>query len=70
MVAQVGRQALFQQAAEHVGIPLAGHIEHLFGKFRCFVFSHLLWRALIRHIYLLVNGKTQSHERPGCGQQR
>ncbi|MND92788.1 hypothetical protein D3C80_849610 [compost metagenome] len=47
VIAQVGRQALFEQAAKHHRVPVACHIENLFGELRRFVVGHLLRVALI-----------------------
>ncbi|MNN83248.1 hypothetical protein D3C81_2002690 [compost metagenome] len=50
VIAQVGRQTAGKQAPEHVGIALAGTLEDLLGKGRCFVIGHGGGRGLGGHV--------------------
>ncbi len=42
VVAQVGRQPLFQHQSQHLGIAGAGEVEHLGGEFLGFFIGHAL----------------------------
>ncbi|MNH27019.1 hypothetical protein D3C79_871110 [compost metagenome] len=48
-IAQVHRQAVFQQAPEHYRVALARPVEHLFGERRSLVVVHGRGATLVRH---------------------